>query len=435
VIRASGSFAACTIIARNYIAHARVLAESIAAHHPGEKLAVLVVDAHAGSVAAESDHIELLEPADIGFTPRPYRRLAAIYDARELSTAVKPQLLRHMLDSGREAVAFFDPDIALFEPLSDLAELGRSHGIVLTPHTMAPVPRDGLKPSDREILSAGVYNLGFIAVGQRARSFLDWWDERLRRDCLVAVEQGLFVDQRWVDFVPSLFPHLILRDETVNVAYWNLHGRMLTWDGGYRVNGEPLRFFHFSGFDPRHPHVFTSHWPPRHTLPRISLGGSAALARLCREYGERLVAHGYLECIRTPYGFARAADGRMLEVQTRRRWREDLLSFEEGIGPEPPDPFDPGSFAAFERWHEDAVGGASAVERAAKVVSAGPTIIGDSRRGRLGNAYRRLVLTALRHYRHYQDEIASALVQEAQQQRHALRELRQRLDRELESVP
>ena len=61
----------------------------------------------------------------------------------------------------------------------------------------------------------------------------------------------MFTDQRWVDFAPSFFDHFILKDPTYNVAYWNLHERDLEWtDGRYLVNGQPLTFFHFSGFVP-----------------------------------------------------------------------------------------------------------------------------------------------------------------------------------------
>ena len=41
----------------------------------------------------------------------------------------------------------------------------------------------------------------------------------------------MFTDQRWIDFVPSLFDHHILKDPSYNVAYWNLHERDLQWDG------------------------------------------------------------------------------------------------------------------------------------------------------------------------------------------------------------
>ncbi len=57
--------------------------------------------------------------------------------------------------------------------------------------------------------------------------------------------------------------HLV-KDVTVNVAYWNLGPRRLTASGGgYLVNGEPLTFFHFSGYDPRRPWLLSRHGGPR----------------------------------------------------------------------------------------------------------------------------------------------------------------------------
>ncbi len=105
-----------------------------------------------------------------------------------------------------------------------------------------------------------MYNLGFIAVGESARPFLDWWWQRTRREALVDVPKMMFTDQRWVDFVPSFFDHHILKDPGYNVAYWNLHGREVRAEGDrYLVNGEPLKFFHFSGFDSRRSWLLSKH--------------------------------------------------------------------------------------------------------------------------------------------------------------------------------
>jgi hypothetical protein len=99
------------------------------------------------------------------------------------------------------------------------------------------------------------YNLGFLAVSRHPSlaTFLTWWKDKLEFRCVVDIERGLFVDQKWMDLAPGLFDDVaILRHAGYNVAYWNLRQRaMVVEDGGQiAVNGQPLRFFHFSGVDP-----------------------------------------------------------------------------------------------------------------------------------------------------------------------------------------
>ena len=53
---------------------------------------------------------------------------------------------------------------------------------------------------------AGVYNLGYVSLapGPEVDRLLDWWADRLRRDCRVDPMWGYFVDQRWFDLAPGL---------------------------------------------------------------------------------------------------------------------------------------------------------------------------------------------------------------------------------------
>jgi hypothetical protein len=358
---------ACTIIAGNYLPFARVLAASFLAHHPEATFTVLVIDRdesapeppdRPNSRASErpnsrgpdlpSPRVTWLTLGDIGLDRHEIHRLAGIYDVTELATAVKPVLLRHLLDRGEQAVAYLDPDIQVYAPLDDIGSLANQHAIVLTPHTMQPFPKDDRQVDDYFVLAAGVYNLGFVGIGPSARPFLEWWWQVTRREALSDVSRNMFTDQRWVDFVPSFFDHWILKDSGCNVAYWNLHGRELTFDGSrYLVDGAPLRFFHFSGFDPRKPGVLSKHQGDR---PRILLSDRPVLARLCAEYASSLEGAGLSAGPAPRYGWARAANDLELTTRMRRLYRSGLLAAERGGVAEPPDPFDRSNPEAFLTW-------------------------------------------------------------------------------------
>lgn len=297
---------ACTIIAKNYVAQARVLARSFEEHHPESRLSVLVIDDIAGYINPDDEPFRLLTPAQINCDV--FDVMAARYDVIELSTAVKPWLLRSLLAEGAPAVTYLDPDIRIYDSLERLDELARAHGVVLTPHNTEPIPDDGHRPTQIDILIAGVYNLGYISVGagEETDGLLKWWSDRLRRDCRVDPVYGYFVDQRWFDLAPGLVSdYAIVREPTYNVAYWNAHSRQVVGDpdSGYTVSERPLRFFHFSGFDPSEPHLLSRH------QTRLTLSEHPVLERLCRDYALETIAQGYGETKRWPYGYGTLADG------------------------------------------------------------------------------------------------------------------------------
>ncbi len=343
----------CTVVARNYLAYARVLARSLRAVDDDSQLSVLVLDDVDGVVAGDDEPFEVLHPDDLDISPREFRHMAVIYDVLELATAVKPWLLNRIL-ADDDVACYLDPDIEVFSSMAPVEALARRHGIVLTPHSTTPLPRDGLLPSEETIRLAGVFNLGFIAVSRDAGAFLAWWSERLRRECRVEIEAGLFVDQRWIDFVPSYFDHSVLIDEGYNVAYWNLFERDVKLGAdGYEVNGRPLRFFHYSGFDPLLPHRLTKYQTGEE---RIRLDEHFVVGHLCRRYATRLLDAGHLEAVAVAYRYGYTAHGVPLDARTRRVYRETLEEIEKGPaepGATPtrlPDPFDPAAAEAFVHW-------------------------------------------------------------------------------------
>ena len=309
----------CTIIAKNYIGHARVLAESFYEHHPDGRMSVLVIDDFSRYIEPSDEPFDLIDIDSIGLDDRD--RMAASYNVTELSTAVKPWLLRQLLDrSDCQAITYLDPDIWIHDSLEEVEGLALERGLVLNPHLTAPLPDDGLRPNDQDILVAGAYNLGFISMraGRESDELLDWWSKRLLRDCVMDPENGYFVDQRWIDLAAALFPDPgILRDPGYNLAYWNLPRRTLQREGDlYAVDGRPLRFFHFSGFDPLSPRELSAH------QNRIQVADSPALAELCSAYAEQVLAQGHEEARNWPYDWDFLPGGVTLDRYSRKLHRE-----------------------------------------------------------------------------------------------------------------
>ncbi len=245
------------------------------------------------------------------------------YTVLELSTAVKPFLLAYLLEQ-YDRVCYFDPDIYFYHPTDEIWEALEHNAIVLTPHLTGPLD-DGAMPDEPYIMKAGVYNLGFIGLSRHPQTaeFLDWWQSKMFKRCIVAVEEGLFVDQRWVDLVPGRFSSVYIhRDPGCNVAYWNLYHRHVTLENGkYMVNGVPLKFYHFSGFSPEHPHTLSKH------QTRYELDDLPVVKRLFEDYAERLRANGYDVVKHWPYAYSEHnVAGMKLPDAARALWRRFEVS-------------------------------------------------------------------------------------------------------------
>jgi glycosyltransferase involved in cell wall biosynthesis/SAM-dependent methyltransferase len=330
-----------------------VLAASFLARNPGSRFATLLID--------DRDHSTVDEPFEVVHLdhllhePAKLHLLAAYYDVMELATAVKPLLLLHLLRTSGLPVVYLDPDIEVYDDFTPVTEGLLRAPIVLTPHTLHPYPRDGLRPTEAEILGAGAYNLGFIGVREGAEEFLRWWWERLQRDAIVDPARMLFTDQRWIDFVPGLYQHELLKDPGLNVAYWNLHARTLArGSNGYLVNGHHLRFFHFSGYSPFRPDVLSKHTGDH---PRVRLSDSRVLAELVHRYGEHLLAAGLTRSGGPEYGWQSADGDVLLDAPARRAYRHAVLAADAGRADPPPDPFAPGGGYALLRWLGEPVPG------------------------------------------------------------------------------
>ncbi|MFP6664549.1 MAG: hypothetical protein VCC00_10145 [Deltaproteobacteria bacterium] len=331
----------CTIVSANYFAHARSLIESYLEHHPDGRAFVLLVDRVPEAVDLSDDRFVLTTVEELGLPN--LDALSFRSSVTEFNTAVKPTFLRYLMrEHGLAKVCYFDPDIIIYRRLDELSRALDTSEVFLTPHLLAPLGDDKL-PTELNILQAGTYNLGFIGVssGQSADDLLRWWEEKLLAECSVDVARGIFVDQRWIDFAPSLFTGVeISRDPGYNVAYWNLgHRKVVEREGAYCVNHVPLKFFHFSGFSPQAVEVVSKH---QNRFRLVDLGDEQALFW---DYRKRLLRNGFEEVSKIPYAFGYFDDGVLVPDVARHLWSD-----EPGSDTRWPTPFAVSGPNSFRAW-------------------------------------------------------------------------------------
>ncbi len=248
---------AFTSSAPNYLSKVRVLCQSLREHCPDFVIHWLVADVYNEALLQtfqddSVDHIlfvdDLAACSDPGWLFR--------HELVELSTATKPAAALSLLSRDDcDLLLYFDPDTVLFSGIEDLIAELRSASVVLTPHLLGPESELGAV-LDHELCSLrhGVFNLGFFGVRdcEDGKAFLQWWRDRCYAFCWNDWRSGAFTDQKWVNFAPVFFPSTsILRSPRFNVAPWNINQRSLegSFDESFSVEGEPLGFYHFSGFD------------------------------------------------------------------------------------------------------------------------------------------------------------------------------------------
>ena len=316
----------CTILSTNYLPRALALAESLDRHESGARLHILFIDHARDEDLPRLVGVTCLSTEVLGLPRREVLELAMGYDLVEFATAVKPLLLRALLQTTEE-VFYLDPDTYVSSPMTELGPAleASSGGILLTPHFLSPAP-PGADIADGHMLLVGVNNLGFCGVDRRAAAFLDWWWSHLRTECLYDPLAGLFVDQKWMDIGSSLFQASTFRHAGYNVGVANLSERPLDVDTeGYFIasTGERLRLFHFHAFDSSSPTTLSTR--SRHTLEN-ELGAESAVGQLCKEYAEVLLAYEQGLPPAPPYRYGSDSRGRRISRQLRRAYLRDSLS-------------------------------------------------------------------------------------------------------------
>ncbi len=304
-----------TIASRNYFSYVETLMESLEKTNPEWERFVAVAD-EVESLPLNSFRLVNLKDLQLPEV----EKMKFKYTILEFNTAIKPFVFNHLFSEyGYDRVLYFDPDIQVFDRLNELEEkFDEGNTIILTPH-FTGLWSDSKKPNEVDILLSGTYNLGFLglAKSKESQELLKWWGEKLAKQCVADIAHGIFVDQKWMDLVPGFFPNVfILRHEGYNVAYWNLSHRIAEKKNGrYYFNGQPLKFFHFSGINPFDISQVSKH-QNRYTIDEVG-----AAKELFEDYAKLVLSKRFSYYKNIPYAFSYFDDGKKITDEYRYLYR------------------------------------------------------------------------------------------------------------------
>ena len=281
-----------TLCSNNYLAHAKTLGDSLRLTNPGIRFVIGLVDKWDPVIDYKYfDPSDVIQCHEIGFPF--FDEMLANYNVIEFNTAVKPFYIEYLFRKfGQEnRILYIDPDIVIYSSLSGLVKLLDTNNIVLTPN----LTKASEKVTTGELASLrhGMYNLGFIGLrySEETLRFITWWQDRLRKYCIIDKPQGLFVDQKWIDLAPLFFSGILIsHDVGYNMAWWNLSERKLLKSGDrYYVNdlSQELIFFHFSGFRPG-----SEYYTGRVNHPDFSFKARPELLEIFNDYSKSLSLNG-----------------------------------------------------------------------------------------------------------------------------------------------
>lgn len=247
-----------TIVARNYVALANILGSSLKKYNPDVNFYIVVADSYADEDrnSFNTTH-NVVKSQDLQIAD--FEQMAFKYNITEMCTAIKPAAFDYFFKNASEKVIYFDPDIMLFSNLNDLFDELDLSNIILTPHYCFPEKNYTGLFKEGNILFAGIFNLGFCAISNslEGRKIVDWWNSKLLNWCFADKTEGLHVDQKWMDFVPSFFDKVKIEHNLgCNVAIWNWHEREIysvdsiyyVKHRGSEIDGQKLVFYHFSNY-------------------------------------------------------------------------------------------------------------------------------------------------------------------------------------------
>lgn len=316
----------CTVVTNQYLTLAITMAKSVKKMDKNAKIVVCLVEedlSYASQFASFFDDIVLAKHLGISN----FYSFIFKHNSFEAPCACKPRIIKYSMDKfpSEHHFIYIDSDVKVFSGFDKINNLLNQYAIILTPHI--------LKEDEFEFVlyPCGAFNAGFLALNRsdEAIQFLNWWMKKVEENCYFEIENGLFVDQKWLDLVPAYYKGAyILKDPGYNVASWNLTERDLQGDlvRGVKANNHDLIFFHFSGIlrlkQDYHLHI-----------RKFEKNNQSPVYSIINNYLEDLVSNGHNFGKEIPWSYDRFSSGEVINNKSRVVYRRNIGKFSKIVNP------------------------------------------------------------------------------------------------------
>jgi predicted O-methyltransferase YrrM len=247
---------AFTISTNSHLPQACALAKSYLRHNEESEFCIALLDTPNEYIKAYLNRQNVQWKEVSGMNIKHFDEMLERYGPFEMSCAMKPFVSAYFLKSNTsDYLVYFDADILIFGTLC--MDYFSSYSVSITPHLLSDIDNSVNENMNTLLFKYGVYNAGFFVINSgHPESFkiLDWWGQKLIKDCIVDLKDGKYVDQLWLNLMPVLFSGCHINKEYgYNVALWNFKERgVFKRASNYYVvengNEKALVFFHFTGF-------------------------------------------------------------------------------------------------------------------------------------------------------------------------------------------
>ena len=151
---------AFTICSNNYLAQAKVLSDSVFKNSKESyDFYIILCDDISDVVNYDNFHATFVKAEDLNIEN--FNWMIRNYNIIELNTAIKPFAFRYLISSyNPDYIHYLDPDTCTYTSLTTIEEeLEPDKCILLSPHSLSPIPQNLEFPTDTTFLTFGVYNL------------------------------------------------------------------------------------------------------------------------------------------------------------------------------------------------------------------------------------------------------------------------------------